>query len=711
MYKTKLKQIEIISRIGVAALFCVSSLLVNAEEVNNIDLHFIVAASDSSGTNAQVDKAKIDESIQKLNAIYGGSGYSYRYKSTVFVSNNEMPGYNDEDYDPDNRMLFVEPYFDREAFNIMVADFERVNGRAFWPYHGIDSVLVDSEDLDKTTLAHEIGHNFSLIHTYSDGDEEPISVQIGSKGYLYGDQIIDTPPSHDGLEDDIEDCIYSGTAVDEEGTPFAPDAKNIMGQGDNTCRTHFSAQQVDRMQYVLQRDKYHLYNKYGKGRVIPTCENSSVVIDFPHFDGFNFNEKLQHPWVQDVQNNPFFFRTSPDSNSSSTGADEPYEGHSYLQVDSSKRDDTDIDGLVFAKKGDRLNYVSPCYDLSYSKNPKLEFYFNKHGVDMGTSLIEATIDNGNTWTELWRKEGEQHPDGDVWYKESVDLVNYRSSPMQLRLVHIIEGEKGDASFDAFLINGESVSYTYDFAASDVTVLENEGKVTIQLVRKGELDVSSTLRVVTEDVDAKAGSDYDELDTTIIFTKDESEKEIDISIFDNDVVDGARAFKVKLESDNLADDYADLLVTIDNEDIAYTYNLQLDSTQVSEAAKSIAVTIEKSVATDMSTHVYLKTEDDTAKSGFDYNGVEQLITFEAGETKKVIDIGIIDNLEVDGSRKFKVTLESDFLHQDYEDAVITITNEDKDPPSNGAFSVWGLLMLLVLAITVRRTSRPNSSYTD
>ncbi|WP_300417832.1 M43 family zinc metalloprotease, partial [uncultured Pseudoalteromonas sp.] len=293
--------------------------LADTTQTKQIPLHFIVAATDKDGANAKVDQATIEQSIENLNSHYQGTGYSYHYKSTDFVTNEEMPGFYDDDYSPDNRVLFIEPYFDKSALNVMVADFDGVNGNAFFPYFGVDGVLIDTEDLVTTTLAHEIGHNLSLLHTFADGDDEPISVQIGERGYLYGDQIIDTPPSFDDLDDDIENCEYTGSAEDEEGTPYAPDAKNIMSQGKNTCRTHFSAQQIDRMQYVLQRDKYHLFNQFGEGRTVPNCENSIIVTQFPHIDGFNFNQEIAQPWVQDVANNGFFFRTSPDSNSSRTG--------------------------------------------------------------------------------------------------------------------------------------------------------------------------------------------------------------------------------------------------------------------------------------------------------------------------------------------------------------------------------------------------------
>ncbi|WP_462166448.1 hypothetical protein [Pseudoalteromonas sp. GB43] len=130
--------------------------LADTTQTKQIPLHFIVAATDKDGANAKVDQATIEQSIENLNSHYQGTGYSYHYKSTDFVTNEEMPGFYDDDYSPDNRVLFIEPYFDKSALNVMVADFDGVNGNAFFPYFGVDGVLIDTEDLVTTTLAHEM---------------------------------------------------------------------------------------------------------------------------------------------------------------------------------------------------------------------------------------------------------------------------------------------------------------------------------------------------------------------------------------------------------------------------------------------------------------------------------------------------------------------------------------------------------------------------
>ncbi|TMP48386.1 hypothetical protein CWB79_11835 [Pseudoalteromonas sp. S1649] len=709
---THLKRTMLAAICTYSLLGVTNQALADTTQTKQIPLHFIVAATDKDGANAKVDQATIEQSIENLNSHYQGTGYSYHYKSTDFVTNEEMPGFYDDDYSPDNRVLFIEPYFDKSALNVMVADFDGVNGNAFFPYFGVDGVLIDTEDLVTTTLAHEIGHNLSLLHTFADGDDEPISVQIGERGYLYGDQIIDTPPSFDDLDDDIENCEYTGSAEDEEGTPYAPDAKNIMSQGKNTCRTHFSAQQIDRMQYVLQRDKYHLFNQFGEGRTVPNCENSIIVTQFPHIDGFNFNQEIAQPWVQDVANNGFFFRTSPDSNSSRTGADEPFEGHSYLQIDSSKRDDTDFDDIVYAKKGDKLNYLSPCYDLSFIEKPTLEFYFNMHGKDMGTSIIEVSADNAQTWAELWRKEGQQHSDGDIWEKVTVDLSNYRTTPAQLRLSHIIEGEKGDASFDLFTISGTLPQQDYEFNSNTLNIAENENEVTFKVIKNSGLDSSSKIRIYTEDVDAIAGEDYTALDETLTFSSQETEKELAINIFDNNEVDGSRSFNIKLASDESDIIFNESIVTIEDNDVDFSYELGISDTQISENSGQLLVGIIKSDPTDFETKVRIKTTDDSAVGGTDFTALDEVLTFAQGETQKNITIDIIDNSEVDGSRRFTLVLESESFNEKYADEVITITNEDgipehatPDDKASGSVSGYFTLMLGALCF-IRRNRKKN-----
>ncbi|MGI2260077.1 PKD domain-containing protein [Shewanella sp. GXUN23E] len=423
-----------------------SSLVQATEDSDNtIKVRFLVAAEEKDGTGAQATEEMLAQGIEQLNLGYQEMGLQFSLGDTLYITNEEVPGFHnpDDGWDTDEEEL-LRPFFALDSYNIIVTELSGKNGHAWWPYEATDAVEVDPVDLVRTTPVHEIGHNLSLLHTYQGKNDGPISLLEGLEGWKYGDKVIDTPADPD-RDDLIENCVYSGDVLDEEGVPYAPDAANFMSGGSNKCRTHFSPQQQARMQRILSTDKYHLLNTYGMDRALPTCSNTSSVTAYPHHEGFNINEAVApFPWVQDVKNNRFNWRFDSDTSSSRTGADEPVDGHSFIHVDTSNME-------PFITAGDHVAMLSPCYDFTRVVAPSMSFYFNMYGAHMGNLAMQASIDDGQSWQPIWQMDGPQHTDGD-WELAQVDLSGYTGKKVQFRLDYQVDGEKGDASVDAITLD-------------------------------------------------------------------------------------------------------------------------------------------------------------------------------------------------------------------------------------------------------------------
>ncbi len=123
-------------------------------------------------------------------------------------------------------------------------------------YVAIDKCTVNDQSF---ALAHELGHFFSLPHTFLgwenlnyDGSEPTPEFVNGirvehadeSNCAIAADRICDTPPDYNfGLGS--PGCNYSGNAVDPAGNPVDPDEMNFMGYFFN-CPSHtFSPIQGD----------------------------------------------------------------------------------------------------------------------------------------------------------------------------------------------------------------------------------------------------------------------------------------------------------------------------------------------------------------------------------------------------------------------------------------------------------------------------------
>lgn len=113
---------------------------------------------------------------------------------------------------------------------------------------------------NKSSLAHEMGHFFSLIHTHgSDNNEMTSELVDGSNCDTDGDGICDTPADPKLNSNNVDDsCNYIGTQTDANGDLYAPDAGNIMSYAKKTCRTHFSTQQLARMYGFYRSNKNYL---------------------------------------------------------------------------------------------------------------------------------------------------------------------------------------------------------------------------------------------------------------------------------------------------------------------------------------------------------------------------------------------------------------------------------------------------------------------
>ena len=114
------------------------------------------------------------------------------------------------------------------------------------------------------TLAHEIGHFFSLLHPHFGWDAAawdstlhgnppgplapdgttPVERVDGSNCQTAGDHLCDTPPDYNFGLSWTQSCGYAGGALDPAGQPVDPDEQLIMGYFSDSCRALFSGEQI-----------------------------------------------------------------------------------------------------------------------------------------------------------------------------------------------------------------------------------------------------------------------------------------------------------------------------------------------------------------------------------------------------------------------------------------------------------------------------------
>lgn len=153
---------------------------------------------------------------------------------------------------------------------------------------------------------------------------------------------------------------------------------------------------------------------------LPSTGGSSCtgeISAFPYTEGF---ENTLGAWKQATGDD---FNWTVDANgtpSRNTGPSSAVEGTYYVYMESSTPN--------YSTKRAILN--SPCFDLTAQTAANFSFQYHMYGAStMGSLALEASNDNGVTWTSVWSKSGNQ---GNSWQSATVDLSAYLGSTVQLR---------------------------------------------------------------------------------------------------------------------------------------------------------------------------------------------------------------------------------------------------------------------------------------
>ncbi|MCB0461683.1 MAG: DUF5011 domain-containing protein [Flavobacteriaceae bacterium] len=149
----------------------------------------------------------------------------------------------------------------------------------------------------------------------------------------------------------------------------------------------------------------------------PSSGCSGGISTFPYTEGF---ENTLGAWTQSTADDIDWTVDANGTPSSNTGPGSASQGSYYIYVEASSPN--------YPSKRAILN--SPCFDLSGMTSPTFDFDYHMYGAsDMGTIDLEASTDEGDTWTSIWNESGNK---GNQWNSASVDLSAYAGGTVQLR---------------------------------------------------------------------------------------------------------------------------------------------------------------------------------------------------------------------------------------------------------------------------------------
>ncbi|WP_418603080.1 T9SS type A sorting domain-containing protein [Hwangdonia sp.] len=238
----------------------------------------------SNGTGG-LSVSELDDAISNLNAIYKDAFMEF------FLCDGL--NYIDDDklcfFDKKDETTLTEKYNVAGLINIYFTDYIKNDSNeiicGFSNNVARKDVIVLKNDCvtNDSTLEHEMGHFFSLIHTHGPKNDTLTKELVdGSNCDTTGDGICDTPADPKLTDKNVNNfCEYIGTETDANGAAFKPDTQNIMSYSKKGCRTHFTEQQLARMYAFFMTTKNYLscpsFNADFVTDVSQTCEEDLTV--------------------------------------------------------------------------------------------------------------------------------------------------------------------------------------------------------------------------------------------------------------------------------------------------------------------------------------------------------------------------------------------------------------------------------------------------
>ncbi len=391
--------------------------------------HHVVRSSD--GVQVAVTDQEIEQMMAYLNGIYAPANISFYTCGIDYINNtawfNQFTKEQDEQLNGLDKPYVINFYY--------FPDLVGLHGYAKFPETQIDRIVMDADAVNTSTTAHELGHYFSLLHTFSTSRGEELVRQTNCS--IAGDLLCDTKPDP-GSRSFFSDCRYIGSERDGNGDAYDPDGFNIMGKGQNYCRNFFSPGQLSRIQVSMMIDRYYLVG--CDGTINNDCQ--SEVTELPYYESF---ERGLGPkfWQQDLVADDKSWSWGPITPTEDTGPFKASAGNYFAYVEASNN------------YNKTFNLLSPCINLQDPGPLFMSFDYQMYGSAVGTLELEVEKNGNGIWESIWSKNGSQSTN---WKSSVLDLSALTDNQLRFRFsANTKEGSAGDMAIDNILLTNAAIT--------------------------------------------------------------------------------------------------------------------------------------------------------------------------------------------------------------------------------------------------------------
>lgn len=235
----------------------------------------------------------------KVHIVGDDNGYGYYRKEDVMTALCELNDHfqpvgfhfylKDEIHYIDNTSYYVHDFTNgglmmaqhnvSKALNIYFVADPAGNCGYFSPAKDAVAIKKTCANPGETTIAHEVGHYFSLPHTFNgwEGGTPPNHKKEradGSNCATTGDRFCDTPADYLANR---WTCPYNGTPlIDPVGDTVKPDGSFYMSYSNDECTNRFSNQQRNSMKNYLLNNRSNLIS--GSQPTVVQLDTSALMV-------------------------------------------------------------------------------------------------------------------------------------------------------------------------------------------------------------------------------------------------------------------------------------------------------------------------------------------------------------------------------------------------------------------------------------------------
>lgn len=488
--------------------------------INSIPIKAHIIRS-SKGTGG-LSVSELNNAISNLNAIFANAYMEFFLCDGINYINDDALCY----YKKSDENDLIERNNVPNLINIYITDYvENASHESICGYSnntkGNDFIVIKTSCMtNNSSLAHELGHFFSLMHTHGPNDTTTELVN-GNNCDTDGDGICDTPADPKLSSDTINNfCEYTGNLTDENGDHYNPLTNNMMSYSLKGCRTVFTPQQLARIYaYYLTTKNYFSCPSFNTDISVnnsQTCEesltvnfsntclnatqwewdiNSDGIIDYTTQNPVHTYQKGVYDVTLKVSNKSKTI-TKTYSNFIKVGTPSGYLNESFEQVEilgdhgwtaietsgngfswllnsgetPSKNtgpinNEKPKNTYIYAeasngKPGDITEFISPCIDV-INENTQLSFSYHMFGVDIGELHVDIKTDSGYVYDVINPLYGnKQDNQNEAFITQVIDLASYTNQTVKVCFRAIRgNGWYGDIAIDDVFVKTIDTSIT------------------------------------------------------------------------------------------------------------------------------------------------------------------------------------------------------------------------------------------------------------